>query len=357
MQMLNMQSLLSRCQAVRQSSRTRRGKSPNEERVHVPHPLPKDYAGMTCPITGLSADGLKNHEQTSAVEAFAALEADPDIAEERRVMEQAAADSGTPTAQPRVSSSRAGKPPREHQEQIRLVPLNVINRSHKSSSDTRRLFRDAGGLPMMRKMTDSFYQKCFVDPHLDQFLRRHEDAHGERFSSWIAEKFGDGTPWTNERKTRKQDVMQIGHHVKQVSFDRSSAHFAAWHSPKRAPDKWGQHFKPDDARNWMRLHFWAARDVGLFEPEHAAFMDYYTRFIGHFISIYSSKSPPFTRESARWSEDPKNIERYMAAGNLMVDVHDVPVEKALLGLPASERPYTGSASSNPAWPYELSSRI
>ena len=34
---------------------------------------------------------------------------------------------------------------------------------------------------------------------------------------------------------------------------------------------------------------------------------------GHFISIYSSKSPPFTRESARWSADPANIERYQKA--------------------------------------------
>ena len=34
---------------------------------------------------------------------------------------------------------------------------------------------------------------------------------------------------------------------------------------------------------------------------------------GHFVSIYSSKSPPFTRESARWSADPSNIQRYLQA--------------------------------------------
>merc|ERR1711862_523602 len=84
------------------------------------------------------------------------------------------------------------------------------------------------------------------------------------------------------------------------------------------PSKWGDHFKPDDARVWMRLHFWAARETGMFENE--AFMEYYTRFIGHFISVYSSKAPPFTRESARWSEDPKNIQQYLDAGRMMKDV-------------------------------------
>merc|ERR1712087_606082 len=53
------------------------------------------------------------------------------------------------------------------------------------------------------------------------------------------------------------------------------------------------------------------------------------RFIGHFISIYSSMSPPFTRESARWSADPRNIEKYVASGNLMRDVIDKPITRAL----------------------------
>merc|ERR1712066_151818 len=167
----------------------------------------------------------------------------------------------------------------------------------------------------------------------------------------MGEKFGDGTPWTDERRTRKVDKMRIGREVVQVAYDRSSAHFVAWHSPKRASHKWGQHFQLDDARVWMRLHFWAARDVGLFEPEHAAFMDYYTRFIAHFVSVYSSKSPPFTRESARWSADQQNIDRYLLAGNRMSDVIDQPVEEALLTLPQEERYYTGSSASDPLWPY------
>jgi truncated hemoglobin YjbI len=216
------------------------------------------------------------------------------------------------------------------------------------------LVRSVGGLPALRRFTTIFYQRCFADPHVDKFLRRHDDPHGERFACWIAEKFGDGTPWTEERMTRPQDVMAIRGFVEEVAFDRSSAHFAAWNSPKREPHKIGQHFKPDDARVWMRLHFWAAREAGFFEPQHAAFMDYYTRFIGHFISIYSSKAPPFTRESARWSADPQNIERYLASGNLMSDVIDKPVEQALRELPASELVYTGSASHRPSWPYEMS---
>jgi len=103
----------------------------------------------------------------------------------------------------------------------------------------------------------------------------------------------------------------------------------------------------------MRLHFWAARETGLFETEAGrAFMEYYTRFIGHFISIYSSKSPPFTRESQRWSADPQNIQRYLAAGNVMEDVIGKSVDRELAKLPPVEQAYTGSGVRNPAWPYD-----
>jgi len=144
--------------------------------------------------------------------------------------------------------------------------------------------------------------------------------------------------------------MNFGRETVQVAHDRSSAHFAAWHSPKRDPEVWGNHFKPDDARVWMRLHFWAARETGMFE--HEAFMEHYTRLIGHFISVYSSKAPPFTRESLRWSEDPKNIQQYLDAGRMMTDVIGKDVDRELAKLPAAERIYTGSRAQSPAWPYE-----
>ena len=35
------------------------------------------------------------------------------------------------------------------------------------------------------------------------------------------------------------------------------------HSPKRDAAQFGQHFKLDDCRVWMRLPFWAAREAGL----------------------------------------------------------------------------------------------
>jgi truncated hemoglobin YjbI len=315
----------------------------------APHPIPAGSEGKACPIAGLFADEAefrrREGSSLSAAKAFAELEADPDIAEERKMLN---------LAKPKAHRPAITLEPRS--ERMQFVPLNVINRSHKANRATKQLVRDIGGLPTLRRFTTIFYKKAFVDPHVDQFIRKHTDPHGERFACWIAEKFGDGTPWTDERRTRPQDLMKFGANVQEVAFDRSSAHFAAWHSPKREAHKWGQHFKPDDARVWMRLHFWAAREAGLFEPQHAAFMDYYIRFIGHFISIYSSKSPPFTRESARWSADPRNIDEYLASGNHMSDVIDMPVEKALAALPADERVYTGSGHPNPSWPYEMSPR-
>merc|ERR1712232_1006815 len=319
------------------------GKStPISASAMAPHPIPAGREGHACPITGLFADHVEGLP-VSSKEALAALEADPDIEEERRVLEKARKPN---TVVNTTSPATTSKP-------VRVMPLNVINRKHVANADTRRLVQAIGGLPVLRRFTEAFYKKAFADPHLDKFIRSHDDPHGERFATWIAEKLGDGTPWTNERRTRPVTQLRIGREVVEVAFDRSSAHYAAWHSPKREPHKWGQHFKPDDARVWMRLHFWAARETGLFETEAGrAFMEYYTRFIGHFISIYSSKSPPFTRESQRWSADPQNIQRYLAAGNVMEDVIGKSVDSEMAKLPPVEQAYTGSGVRNPAWPYD-----
>lgn len=310
----------------------------------APHPLPKGKSNAVCPITGLSADGSSVQIEEEAAQAYTDLVNDPDVAEEGRILSSLIQGKVAvhATDPPGISRSLAS---------FELVPLNVRNGAHVASSHTRELVR-AVGLSTLRRFTATFYRKAFADPHNDQFIRVHHDEHGERFALWIAEKFGDGTPWTEERKSRPSDVMKIGGRSYEVAHDRSSAHFAAWHSPKRSPEKWGQHFKPDDARVWMRLHFWAAREVGLFEPQFAAFMDYYTRFIGHFISVYSSAAPPFARDSARWSSDQRNIDRYIAADNRMEDVIDKPLADEIRKLPRDEQLYTGSKHATPSWPYD-----
>jgi len=329
--------------------------------LQAPHPIPPGSEGKSCPISGLFADEaeMKQGVTLPATLAFAQLEADPDIAEERSTFLGKKAEVTKALARPQSVTLEQHMQAAEVIPEQKFVPLNVVvngqSRKHKANSQTRELLRSIGGLPTLLRFTTIFYKKAFVDPHLDQFIRKHEDPHGERFATWIAEKMGEGTPWTDARMTRPRDMMQIGRQVHEVAYDRSSAHFAAWHSPKREAHKVGEHFKPDDARVWMRVHFWAAREAGLFEPQHAAFMDYYIRFIGHFISVYSSKSPPFTRESARWSADPRNIEQYVASGNRMTDVIDTPLEQALRQMPSGERLYTGSGHANPSWPYEMSS--
>jgi len=277
--------------------------------------------------------------------ARVALEKDPDIAEERLTLtthRQNAAVSTEPEEIPQ-------RPQRLPKEELVLIPLQVANRAHQCNAATRQLFLSVGP-EKVRQFTEQFYQRSFADAHIDQFIKSHDDPHGERFALWIQEKFGDGTPWTESRKKRPATFLHTAEGTVRVAFDRSSAHFAAWHSPKREASKWGSHFKPDDARVWMRLHFVAARETGMFE--HPEFMDYYVRFIAHFISVYSGKAPPFTRDSMRWSEDPQNVQRYVKAGCYMDDVIGKNVDNELLKLPQEEQNYTGSAHRQPSWPYE-----
>ena len=228
------------------------------------------------------------------------------------------------------------------------VPLNVVRQAHAANAATRRLVEDVG-LEKLEAFTTRFYAKAFADPKLDAFIRNHGEPHAKRFAAWIFEKLGGGNVWTAERRTRKMCPFAAHGQDFMSAHDRSSAHFAAWHSPKRDPRVWGEHFKLDDCRVWMRLHFWAAREAGLF-AEHPAFMDYYVRFIGHFVSVYERLAPPFARESARWSADPANVEAYLATKQ-MPDVVGVSPREALSQLPAAERAYTGSSAASPLWPY------
>ena len=241
---------------------------------------------------------------------------------------------------------------------------------------------------------------AFQDPVIDKFIREHGDHHGQRFASWIAEKMGHGTPWSTERRTRKQCPFSAHGHDFDSAFDRSSAHFAAWHSPKREPERWGEHFQLDDARIWMRLHFWAMREAGIADA-HPRFAEYYCRLIGHFVSVYERLATPFARESMRWSADPANTQRYLDGGRRMPDVHVTPevythtytythkhtqthiyiymyiyyisalsalsfplrapvtlipkcthsLQAAIRALPAHERQYHGSSDRNKTWPY------
>ena len=82
---------------------------------------------------------------------------------------------------------------------LNVVPLNALNRAYRASADTRSLVHPAGGLPVLRRFTESFYEKTFADPHIDQLIRSHADPRGERLAMWIAEQMRDGTPYANER--------------------------------------------------------------------------------------------------------------------------------------------------------------
>lgn len=166
------------------------------------------------------------------------------------------------------------------------------------------------------------------------------------------------TVWTDERRIRNahpEPVTLAGGHQHIVS-DRSSAHAAAWYSTKRSEHKVGDHFQLYDARVWMRLMFWSARETGVFAAS-PTFEDWYVRFIAHFMRVYEGEAPQFARESARWSLSEENIATYRGSAKAGATVgkprfsmpKDVvtrtPVSTARLALPNSER---AEASS---WPY------
>jgi len=235
---------------------------------------------------------------------------------------------------------------------IDFVPLYINRgpvgpRGHTATEGTVAIMENIS-LSDLQKMTDLFYEKAFQDETLDKFIQSHDDPHGSRFAKWIHQKLSGSTIWDEDRaaRRRKNEEVTLANGETHLVHDRTSAHVAAWHSPKRPRHESGRHFKLDECRVWMRLHFWAMRESGLMEKS-PSFADYYVRFIGHFVSVYESKAPFFTRDSLRWSASPENIDRYIHRdGRRMTDVLGLNFQTSLSQLPPSE-------ANDLEWPYNL----
>jgi hypothetical protein len=270
-----------------------------------------------------------------------------DLAQEAAQMQQAGshlrARRGSPSFYQPMSHLSPAYPRDGDTESI---PISISPGGvHCPNAATRILLAQAGGPEAIRTFTDLFYEKSFNDGHLHQFIRDQTDPHGERMADWICEKMGFETPWTSARA--KRQVCPFMSHGMQfrTPTDRASAHWAAWHSPKRKEEDFGKHFQLHDCRVWMRLNFWALRQSEIWGRS-PSFVAYYVKFIAHFVSIYEHSAPQFARESARWSASPANIERYRANGNMMeASLFRMQVKAAIMELPAEER---DNATS---WPY------
>ena len=239
-----------------------------------------------------------------------------------------------PTGQNEQSTNTTDKVEGKRTCPFSFVPLKLEGRTHKPSKSSKRLIRDEVSLEHLQKMTDLFYEKAFQDATLDKFIRSHDDPHGTRFARWIHQKLSGSNVWDLDRRAR-------GRH--EPVHDRTSAHVAAWYSPKRPSFERGRHFQLDECRVWMRLHFWAMRESGMMEQS-PSFANFYVRFIGHFVNVYESTAPAFARDSLRWSADPKNIQEYIANGRCMVDVLGLSLEEAEAQIPENE-------TNDFVWPY------
>ena len=231
---------------------------------------------------------------------------------------------------------------------FKFVPLKMGGNggTHKPSTGSRALIEREVSYEDLKKMTDKFYENAFQDATLDKFIRSHDDPHGTRFAKWIHQKLSGSNVWDLDCQNRDLTPRPVAGGRTAVVYDRTSAHAAAWYSPKRPSNEVGRHFTLEECRVWMRLHFWAMRETGLMEKS-PSFADYYVRFIGHFVAVYERSATKFARDSLRWSENPKNIERYIKNGRKMKDVLGLSFSQATKQLPEAEL-------DDDDWPHNLS---
>lgn len=191
------------------------------------------------------------------------------------------------------STNRQPKP-------FRFIPLRMggSGGTFMNSPESIALIREEVSLADLKNMTEKFYEKAFQDATLDLLIRSHDDPHGQRFAKWIHQKLSNSDVWDKDRKNRSKEPVEVAGGRLAVVHDRSSAHAAAWYSPKRPRKEVGRHFKLDECRVWMRLHFWAMRESGMIEKS-PTFANFYVRFLGHFVRVYEGAAPQFARDSYR----------------------------------------------------------
>lgn len=206
---------------------------------------------------------------------------------------------------------------------FRKIRLRLVDGSFKGNVETAELLREIGGSEAVHRMTELFYSKTFQDHHIAKFIRSQSDPHAARLGNWIVEKMGgEGDVWTKERLERSKcpvHVMLSNGTTDHVVHDRTSAHVAAWFSTHRPEEEMGRRFKLHEARVWMRLMFWSAREAGIFAIS-PTFEDWYPQFIAHFMTVYERSAPPYAAESLKWSSKEENINSYLEAGRKMMDI-------------------------------------
>ncbi len=194
-------------------------------------------------------------------------------------------------------------PPAAHTD---LARLRVDRHGdYDRSMESALLLRAVGGGQRVLEMTTRFYAWALADQHLKEFFFESDGAaaHGDRLGHWIVQFMGgEGNPWDDSGREGK----------------RQSTHVKAWNSRLRPPQRMGRHFKLDDCRVWMRLHFLAAREVGLFL--HPQFRQWYVAFIAHFVEVYEVTAPPYADADAEWSASADNVAVYLAQSRRMLDI-------------------------------------
>jgi hypothetical protein len=158
------------------------------------------------------------------------LDSDADLQEESKQFSERKDDVS-------LSSSETAQTPKPY----RYIPLTMGGggRTHVPSKESREMILNEVSLKDLTAMTTSFYDKAFQDKTLDSFIRSHNDPHGIRFAKWIHQKLSGSHIWDKDRKSR-------GRHA--PVHDRTSAHVAAWYSPKRPASERGRHFELEECR-------------------------------------------------------------------------------------------------------------
>lgn len=206
------------------------------------------------------------------------------------------------------------------------------------AADTQKLFSGIGGLQGLETIARGFYKRFFEDVHLNSFIAHTHHKHPERIAGFMAQQMtGDERYYDDEVRQR------VRYQTKGYSDEHGAIDFSHAHAMARSARKFGGNyatrkfttlekmqeggdgFTIKDARIWMRLMFWSAREQRL--AEDAELWELFVGYIRHKIGYYEPSKHPerfrqFATADAEWSASQDNLEAYVSNENVMQDLTD-----------------------------------
>lgn len=166
----------------------------------------------------------------------------------------------------------------------------LVGSSTKKTKLVLPLYQRLGGEDALRKGSEAFYERVFVDPLLKEFVEDANPSHAIRLHAFLIEHLGGEPLYT---RLRGPNLLQR----------ITDAHDFAISCHRRPEHKIGRAFTVEEARRWIYLFFYSMREARVGTADRKSYR-VLVKFIKDAMGSYVADAAKFAKvESVRAIQD------------------------------------------------------